>query len=96
MGHRTGERTPRRGSEAREDVRRLAAELTTVRRTGWALNLQESERGVHAVGACVRYRTGTAVAAVAVAAPSARCPKGRLNRLTSSLLLVARDIGQEL
>ncbi|WP_237305091.1 IclR family transcriptional regulator domain-containing protein [Streptomyces qaidamensis] len=51
---------------------------------------------MNAVGACVRDRTGTAVAAVAVAAPSARCPKGRLNRLASPLLLVARDIGQEL
>jgi DNA-binding IclR family transcriptional regulator len=36
------------------------------------------------------------VAAVAVAAPSVRCPKGRLNRLASPLLLAARDIGREL
>ncbi|MFE8958627.1 IclR family transcriptional regulator [Streptomyces iakyrus] len=87
---------PGGGPMALEDVQRLAAGLTAIRRTGWALNLQESERGVNAVGACVRDRTGTAVAAVAVAAPSARCPKGRLNRLASPLLLVARDLGQEL
>ncbi|GAA4547963.1 IclR family transcriptional regulator [Streptomyces collinus] len=83
-------------SKAPEDVQRLVAELTTVRRAGWALNLQESERGVNAVGACVRDRTSRAVAAVAVAAPSARYPKGRLNRLASPLLPAARDIGHQL
>ncbi|MFC9503772.1 IclR family transcriptional regulator [Streptomyces sp. NPDC057002] len=87
---------PGEGVKAPEDVERLAAELTTARRTGWALNLQGSERGVNAVGACVRDRTGTAVAAVAVAAPSARCPKGRLTELARPLLLVARDISQDL
>ncbi|MFF7870754.1 IclR family transcriptional regulator C-terminal domain-containing protein [Streptomyces qaidamensis] len=52
---------PRGGSEASGNVQRLAAELTTIRRTGWALNLQESERGVNAVGACAaiaRYGRG--------------------------------------
>ncbi|MFE9029602.1 IclR family transcriptional regulator C-terminal domain-containing protein [Streptomyces iakyrus] len=87
---------PGGGPKALEGVQRLAAGLTAIRRTGWALNLQESERDVNAIGACIRDRTGTAVAAVAVAAPSARCPKGLLNRLASPLLLVARDIGQEL
>ncbi|MFH8658162.1 IclR family transcriptional regulator [Streptomyces afghaniensis] len=84
------------GAKAPDDIERLMAELTSIRRTGWALNLQDSERGVNAVGVCVRDRTGTAVAAVAVAAPSARCPRGRLTELAQPLRLVARDISKEL
>ena len=87
---------PGEGAKAPEDVERLVAELTAIRRAGWALNLQESERGVNAVGVCVRDHTGTAVAAVAVAAPSARCPKGRLTELARPLLSMARAIGEEL
>lgn len=87
---------PEQGARTPEGVERLVAELTTIRRTGWALNLQESERGVNAVGVCVRDRTGVAVAAVAVAAPSARCPRSRLTELAQPLRSVARDISGEL
>lgn len=83
---------PGHGAKASEDLDRLVAELATVRRSGFAYNLQESERGVNAVGACVRDRTGTAVAAVAVAAPSSRCPRARLTSLAQPLLAVVRDI----
>ncbi|WP_206440810.1 IclR family transcriptional regulator [Streptomyces scabichelini] len=85
-----------KASEASEDLERLMNELVSVRRHGYALNLQESERGVHAVGACVRDRTGTAVAAVAVAAPSVRCTRARLTELSCPLLATVQDIGQEL
>ncbi|MGP4043712.1 IclR family transcriptional regulator [Streptomyces sp. 2A115] len=74
----------------------LMNELVTVRRHGYAINLQESERGVHAVGACVRDRTGTAVAAVAVAAPSVRCTRASLAELSRPLLAAVQDIGQRL
>ncbi|MFF0013156.1 IclR family transcriptional regulator [Streptomyces sp. NPDC005374] len=87
---------PGAGTKAPDDVERLMALLATIRRTGWASNLQESEPGVAAVGACVRDRTGTAVAAVAVAAPSIRCTKGRLAELARPLLLMAQDISREL
>jgi DNA-binding IclR family transcriptional regulator len=79
-----------------EDFERLMNELVSVRRHGYACNLQESERGVHAVGACVRDRTGTAVAAVAVAAPSVRCTHARLAELSQPLLAAVQAIGQEL
>ncbi|WP_240439535.1 IclR family transcriptional regulator [Streptomyces europaeiscabiei] len=78
------------------DVERLFNELVAVRRDGYAINLQESERGVHAVGACVRDRTGTAVAAVAVAAPSVRCTRASLAALSRPLLAAVQDIGQGL
>ncbi|MER7690366.1 IclR family transcriptional regulator [Streptomyces sp. NPDC097610] len=78
------------------EFERLMNGLVTVRRHGYAINLQESERGVHAVGACVRDRTGTAVAAVAVAAPSVRCTRASLAELSRPLLAAAQDIGQGL
>jgi DNA-binding IclR family transcriptional regulator len=71
-------------------------ELAAVRHAGYAYYLQESERGVNAVGACVRDRAGRAVAAIAVAAPSARCTRARLAELARSLLGTAQEIGREL
>ncbi|WP_371664712.1 IclR family transcriptional regulator [Streptomyces sp. NBC_00280] len=87
---------PGERSDASGDVERLFNELVAVRRDGYAINLQESERGVHAVGACVRDRTGTAVAAVAVAAPSVRCTRASLAALSRPLLAAVQDIGQGL
>lgn len=87
---------PGERSDTSGDVERLFNELVAVRRDGYAINLQESERGVHAVGACVRDRTGTAVAAVAVAAPSVRCTRASLAALSRPLLAAVQDIGQGL
>jgi DNA-binding IclR family transcriptional regulator len=87
---------PGSGTKAPEGFDHLVAELVTVRRHGFAYNLQESERGVNAVGACVRDRTGAAVAAVAVAAPSSRRPQSRLMELAHPLLTAVRDISREL
>jgi DNA-binding IclR family transcriptional regulator len=50
----------------------LRRQLATVRRRGYATNFEESERGIVAVGACVRDSAGRAVAGLAVAAPSVR------------------------
>ena len=87
---------PEEGTKAPKDFESLMNELVSVRRHGYAINLQESERGVHAVGACVRDRTDAAVAAVVVAAPSVRCTRARLAELSEPLLATARDIGQGL
>lgn len=46
----------------------LRRSLAAVRRRGYATNIEESDRGVIAAGACVRDRAGPAVAAFAVAA----------------------------
>ncbi len=78
------------------DLDRLDRELAAVRRLGYACNLQESERGVNAVGTCVRDRAGRAVAAIAVAAPSLRCPRARLVELAASLRATAEEIGRSL
>lgn len=66
-----------------------------MRRLGYAYNLQESERGVNAVGACVRDGMGHALAA-AVVAPASRCPRSRPAEITSTLMAVVGQIGREL
>jgi DNA-binding IclR family transcriptional regulator len=52
--------------------RALVTELRVVRERGWAENVEESESGLCAVGMCVRDASGTAIAALSVAAPAAR------------------------
>jgi DNA-binding IclR family transcriptional regulator len=59
----------------------LLRQLATVRRRGYATNFEESERGIVAVGVCVRDSAGRAVAALAVAVPSVRCPRSRAGEL---------------
>jgi len=85
------------GAVARQaDPTRLAAELAVVRRQGCAYNMQESEKGVCAVGTCVRERSGRPVAAIAIAAPSVRASRARLTELSRPLLAAAEAIRREL
>ncbi|MDP9399320.1 MAG: IclR family transcriptional regulator, partial [Actinomycetota bacterium] len=74
------------------DLAALRRELGRVRRRGFALNLEESERGVNAVGACVRSVTGAPVAAAVVAGPAVRCGRRELLALADPLLETARTI----
>ena len=78
------------------DLAALRRELGRVRRQGFALNLEESERGVNAVGTCVRSASGAAVAAAVVAAPAARCGRRELLELTVPLLETARKVSASL
>lgn len=63
----------------------LRRRLRTVRRTGYAHNDQESERGIAAVGVPIRNRDGRTPASLAVAMPSARCPRSRAPELAELL-----------
>lgn len=78
------------------DLAALRRELTAVRRRGYATNSEESERGVSAVGAVIRDRSGRAVAAVAVAAPSSRSPRGRLRELAPHVIEGAQAVSAAL
>jgi DNA-binding IclR family transcriptional regulator len=53
-------------------INELSDELETVRELGYATNIGESEDGITAVAMPVRRRDGTALAAVAVSAPTPR------------------------
>ena len=87
---------PRGDTAALTDYAQLCSELAAVRRRGYGSNSEESERGVSAIGAAVRDRGGNAVAAVAVAAPSSRCPRGRLRELAPHVIEAARAISAAL
>lgn len=74
----------------------LRRQLAVVRRRGYATNFEESERGIIAVGACVRDGTGRAVAALAVAVPSVRCARSAVPALAKSVLTAAAAAGAAL
>ncbi len=78
------------------ELNALIRDLRSVRRRGYALNLEESEQGVNAVGTAVRDRTGRAVAAVVVAAPTLRVPRRSLPALVEPLLANASAISASL
>ena len=78
------------------DIVALQRELATVRRRGYAVNLEETEQRVNAIGAAVVNGGGRGIAAVVVAAPSARVPKRALGSLSQPLLAAVSSIGAEI
>ncbi|MBT0566033.1 IclR family transcriptional regulator [Williamsia sp. CHRR-6] len=75
----------------RPDPTRLQGELAKVRRAGFALNSERSERGIVAVGVAVRGADGP-VAGLAVAMPSVRYDRHRLPWLVERLRRAAAQI----
>lgn len=84
------------GTGAGPDLAALRRELVTVRRRGYAINTEQSEQGVNAIGACVRERHGRAVAAVVLAVPSLRLPLRRLTAFAPQVQSTAAAIGAAL
>lgn len=75
---------------------RLERELARVRRRGFAVNDQETEAGLTAVGVAVPPTAGFSGAALSVAAPTARYSADRLpgwvTRLNEAAAAIARDL----
>ncbi|MFI5607066.1 IclR family transcriptional regulator, partial [Amycolatopsis sp. NPDC051903] len=67
----------------------LQRQLATVRRRGYATNFEESERGIVAVGVCVRDSAGRAVAGLATAVPLARCTRADVPVLAKAVRAAA-------
>jgi DNA-binding IclR family transcriptional regulator len=63
----------------------LRRQLTAVRKQGHALNLEESEQGVVAVGTCLVDRATRPVAGISVSIPSARYRRGHLPRYVAAV-----------
>jgi IclR family acetate operon transcriptional repressor len=74
----------------------LATVLAEVRERGYASNIEESEIGVCAVGAAIRDPFGRPLAAIAIAAPSARTSSADLSRLGETVRAVANRVSKEL
>src|SRR5690606_25165312 len=67
----------------------LTRELAAIRRAGFAMNVEEGEPGVCAVGAAVRDATGVPVASVNVVLPSSRMPTKRVGRSLAGMVVAA-------
>ncbi|MFB4315005.1 IclR family transcriptional regulator [Actinomadura sp. 21ATH] len=80
----------------RPDLGRLRAELKRLRRNGFAVNKERSERGLVAVGVPVRDRDGTATAGLSVSMPSVRYDPHRLQSLVAVLNATARALERTL
>ncbi|MGW0173298.1 IclR family transcriptional regulator [Rhodococcus sp. NPDC003322] len=78
------------------DLARLRAELTRIRRQGFAVNQGRSERGVVAVGVPVRDASGKVVAGLSVSMPSVRYDRQRLPALVATLRMAADGIEADL
>ncbi|MEY9810249.1 IclR family transcriptional regulator [Streptomyces albogriseolus] len=80
----------------RPDLGRLREELRRLRRNGFAVNQERSERGLVAVGVPVRDRDGTALAGLSVSLPGVRYDPHRLRPLVATLDAAARALERDL
>lgn len=87
---------PANGSDERPDLAHLRTELRAIRRSGIALNLERSERGVVAVGRAVTNASGETVAAVSVSMPSVRHSPARMQDVVAALTAAAQAISTTL
>jgi DNA-binding IclR family transcriptional regulator len=76
----------------RPDLAALRAELARIRRTGFAVNSERSERGLVAVGVSVRSADGTALAGLSVSMPSVRYDPRQLRPLVGALDAACRGL----
>ncbi|MFG3289109.1 IclR family transcriptional regulator [Streptomyces sp. NPDC048179] len=80
----------------RPDLSRLRSELRRIRRNGFAVNQERSERGLVAIGVPVRDLAGTALASLAMSMPSVRYDRHRLQPLVATLNAAARALEEDL
>jgi IclR family transcriptional regulator, acetate operon repressor len=80
------------GRPGKPDLSALLRELHSVRQQRFALNIDESEPGISAVGIVLRHRHGQAVGALSVSAPSSRFRGDRVVHLVGALREAASDI----
>lgn len=82
--------------DERPDLRRLQVDLRAVRRTGIAVNLERSERGLAAIGRAVLDGDGDPVAAVSVSMPTVRYRKERVPEIVAALGATADAVTRSL
>lgn len=83
-------------AEAVTSRRRLEEELETVRRQGYAMNLGESELGLHAIAVPLRNAAGTARAAISISGPSFRLTEDKLAGHAHTLLAATDQLSAAL
>lgn len=80
----------------RPDIASLRPELVRIRRKGFAVNRERSERGLVAVGVVVRRADGAPQAGLSVSMPSVRYDPHRLGSLVATLSAAARGLEADL
>ena len=80
----------------RPHLPRLKRELAAIRRNGFAVNQDRSERGVVAVGVPIRNGEGAPHAGLSISIPSVRYDAQALPRIVSTLTYAARALEAEL
>ena len=80
----------------RPDLASLRADLLRIRRKGFAVNRERSERGLVAAGVAVRDANGTAQAGLAVSMPSVRYNPQHLPAMIATLQAAARRLEGDL
>lgn len=78
------------------DLEQLRAELDWVRQRGYALNINETERGVASVAAPIRGADARVVAAISVAGPAERFRGAPARELAAATIEAARGISERL
>ena len=78
------------------DLAKLHRELAQVRRRGYAINNQQTETGLTAIGIAVRDASGSSCAAVCLAMPTARYNRDRLPQQVEALHQTAQRIEADL
>ncbi|PIE33851.1 IclR family transcriptional regulator [candidate division KSB3 bacterium] len=79
------------------DPSQLKEHLSVVRNRGYAIDDEESERGIRCVAAPVRNEIGLAVAAVSVSGPSIRITREKIQeRLKNDVMTAALEISKKL
>ena len=78
------------------DLAQLQRQLAAARRLGYAVNQEESERGIVGVGVCLRDLRGRVRGALAAAMPATRCPKERIPEIANALRTCAEQLAAEI
>jgi DNA-binding IclR family transcriptional regulator len=84
------------GSRADADVARLRRELATVRKRGYAINNQQTEAGLTAIGVALPDPHGRPAAAVSISMPAVRFDRDELPTMVAALSTTAAKIEQAL
>ncbi|MBB5790083.1 IclR family transcriptional regulator [Jiangella mangrovi] len=74
------------------DLGALQRQLAAIRRLGYSVNDEESERGLIGVGVALRDHAGRPVAAVATGIPILRCPDALIPGIADELTRTARAV----
>lgn len=76
------------------ELKHVREELRSIRRRGYALNDQQTETGVTAIGVALPRVAGMSLASIALAMPAARFSTDRLAVWSADLTDAARDIAE--